>query len=83
VRRKSWKTACDKAGVHRLFHDLRRSAARNLIRAGVPEKTCMAITGHRTRSMFDRYCITSEKDLASPMRKVDRYLNCEGKRHAH
>lgn len=51
----------------RIFHDFRRSAARNLIRAGVTEKACMEILGHKTRSMFDRYNITSEKDREQAM----------------
>ncbi len=51
--RKRWKTASTDAGYPgALFHDFRRTAARNSIRAGVPEKQAMAITGHKTRSVF-------------------------------
>ena len=69
--RKSWVSACKAVGlVGMLRHDLRRTAARNLIRNGVPEVVSMRITGHRTRSVFDRYNIVSPADLQEAARKM-------------
>src|SRR5439155_798879 len=60
-----WRSAVKKAGLPGLRpHDLRRSAAREFVRTVTSESVAMALLGHRTRSMFDRYNITSTQDLA-------------------
>jgi integrase len=69
--RKSWASACRAVGLTGMLrHDLRRTAARNLIRSGVPEVVSMRITGHRTRAVFDRYNIVSPADLQDAARKM-------------
>src|SRR5215467_12712444 len=63
--RKAWKSACKRAGVDEklIFHDLRRSAARNMRRADIPENTIMKISGWKTPNMFRRYDIQDGRDI--------------------
>ena len=69
--RKAWGSACKEAGVSGRFrHDLRRTTVRYLVNAGVPERLTMMITGHKTRSVFDRYQIVSPADLQEAARRL-------------
>ena len=73
--RTAWRTACQAAGVPtRFLHDCRRTAARNLIRASVPERVAMLLTGHKTRAIFDRYNIINEQELLEPGDQLVAYL---------
>jgi integrase len=87
----AWRTACLNAGLaqrlpsgriktERVPHDFRRSCARNLIRAGIHQTVARQITGHRTESMYTRYNITAESDLAEATERLDEYLEREASR---
>jgi integrase len=73
--RKAWASACSKAKVPgKLFHDLRRTAVRNMIRAGVPQTVAMSISGHRTIAMFNRYNIASQDDKREALLRTEAHL---------
>ena len=71
-----WPEACERAGLAGLlFHDLRRSAVRNMTLAGVADTiamSIMSISGHKTRAVFDRYNIISDADVKGAAEKLEQ-----------
>lgn len=73
---RAWKTARDKAGLPgKILHDTRKTAVRNMDRAGVPRQTAKQITGHKTDAIYNRYRIGNEQDIREGMLKTQTYLS--------
>lgn len=74
----AWKAAREAAGLEgRIFHDLRRTVVRNLVRSGTPESVAMKVTGHKTRAILDRYDVTSEKDIEQATERLAEFVSCQ------
>ena len=77
--RKAWESACRRAGLEgKLPYDFRRTAVRNLERAGVPRSVAMRLVGHKTESIYRRYAIVSARDLSDGVARLAQLLGDEG-----
>lgn len=69
---KAWKNACRLPGSPgRIPHDFRRTAVRNLDRAGIPRSVAMRMVGHKTESIYRRYRIVDDQDLRDAAARLD------------
>jgi integrase len=72
---KVWRQACQAAGLSgKIPHNFRRTAVRNMVRKGIPERVAMQMAGHKTRSIFDRYHIVSNGDLREAAQRLEAVL---------
>jgi integrase len=85
--RKAWKSACQRAGLDGALggklpipHDMRRSAAKNLTRAGVPRSIGKKFLGHKTDAIFDRYAIPDAEDMKWAAGKLEQYYSAQRKK---
>ena len=71
----AWKARVEAGCPGRIPHDFRRTAVRNLVRAGMPERMAMQLTGHKTRAVFERYNIVSPGDLRDAARRLESFIS--------